>query len=126
MLMTLYVNGIQRVELLKIHKTEAFLYLRDVFFVVVIVFAAGFDSIFLQNFFNLAVTLLHVKVAPVVVSIWRPTATTILRLNHDAFFFNIYYTNTRTRRAHTHAHKERAPIKIYTLFPRTTCRTDTV
>lgn len=42
MLMTLYVNEIQRVELLKIHKTEAFLYLRDVFFVVVIVFAAGF------------------------------------------------------------------------------------
>lgn len=71
MLMTLYVNGIQRVELLKIHKTVV-LSAR----VVVVVFALGFlDSKFflffflLQNFFfiNLAVTLLHVKVAPVVV-----------------------------------------------------------
>lgn len=117
MLMTLYVNGIQRVELLKIHKTEAFLYLRDVFFCCCYSFCSWFfDSIFLQNFFNLAVTLLHVKVAPVVVSIWRPTATTILRLNHDAFFFNIYYTNTRTRRAHNTYTKSERPLKFTHFF----------
>lgn len=49
--MTLYVNGIQRVKLLKIHKTVAFLYLRDVFLVVVVVFVIVFAAGFLIRFF---------------------------------------------------------------------------
>lgn len=75
-----------------------------------------FDSIFLQNFFNLAVTLLHVKVAPVVVSIWRPTATTILRLNHDAFFL-IFTTQIHAHVEHTHTHtKSERPLKFTHFF----------
>lgn len=64
--MTLYANGIQRVELFKIHKTVA---LRPCCYCSSCSWFLRFENFFIlfSKLFNLAVTLLFVKVVSVVV-----------------------------------------------------------